>query len=147
MRRTSHGPVTSRTPTSVAPIASALRAAAADVEDTHGITVDVVSVGDAPLDAALTATVAAAREGMVNAAKASGASTVSVYAEVGADRIEVFVRDRGHGFDVEQVPSDRQGIRESIVGRMRRHGGNAAIRSGPGGTEVALSAPRVAGVL
>lgn len=126
--------------------AGALRTAAADVEDAHGVTVDVVSVGDAPLDAALTATVAAAREGMVNAAKASGAPTVSVYAEVGADHIEVYVRDRGRGFDVARVPDDRRGIRESIVGRMTRHGGSAAIRSGPDGTEVALTAPRAAGV-
>jgi len=124
--------------------ASALRTAAADVEDAHGITVEVVSVGDAPLDAALTATVAAAREGMVNAAKASGASTVSVFAEVDAEHIEVYVRDRGHGFDPAKVPDDRRGIRESIVGRMTRHGGSAAIRSGPGGTEVALTAPRAA---
>jgi signal transduction histidine kinase len=125
-----------------ATFASALRAAAADVEDTHGITVDVISVGDATLDDALAATVAAAREGMVNAAKASGAPTVSVYAEVGPERIEVYVRDRGRGFDVAGVPEDRRGIRESIVGRMSRHGGSADIRSGPGGTEVALSTPR-----
>ena len=124
--------------------AGALRAAAADVEDTHGVTVDVVSVGDAPLDTALTATVAAAREGMINAAKASGASMVSVYAEVDTEHIEVYVRDRGRGFDPAKVPDDRRGIRESIVGRMTRHGGSAAIRSGPGGTEVALTAPRTA---
>jgi signal transduction histidine kinase/phage shock protein PspC (stress-responsive transcriptional regulator) len=124
---------------------TALRAAAADVEDAHGVTVEVVSVGDAPLDDALLATVAAAREGMVNAAKASGALTVSVFAEVGTDHIEVYVRDRGRGFDIALVPEDRRGIRESIVGRMTRHGGSAAIRSGPGGTEVALTAPRAAG--
>lgn len=133
-----------QTDAGTATFAGALRAAAADVEDAHGISVDVVSVGDAPLDAALTATVAAAREGMVNAAKASGAATVSVYAEVDTEHIEVYVRDRGHGFDVARVPADRRGIRESIVGRMTRHGGTAAIRSGPGGTEVALTAPRAA---
>jgi len=124
--------------------AAALRAAAADVEDAHSITVDVIVVGDAPLDDTLTATVAAAREGMVNAAKSSGAPTVSVYAEVAKDGVEVFVRDRGKGFDPDQVPDDRRGIRESIVGRMTRHGGKADIRSGPTGTEVALSLPRQA---
>lgn len=133
------------TDTGAATFAGALRAAAADVEDAHGIAVEVVSVGDATLDDALRATIAAAREGMVNAAKASGAPSVSVYAEVGPDRIEVYVRDRGRGFDLAEVPADRRGIRESIVGRMTRHGGSAAIRSGPGGTEVALSAPRTAG--
>jgi signal transduction histidine kinase/phage shock protein PspC (stress-responsive transcriptional regulator) len=125
-----------------ATFAASLRAAAADVEDTHGTTVEVIVVGDAPLDETLTATVAAAREGMVNAAKSSGAMSLSVFAEVAADGVEVFVRDRGRGFDVAEVPADRRGIRESIVGRMSRHGGTATIRSGPTGTEVALTAPR-----
>jgi len=124
--------------------ATALRATAADVEDNHAIAVDVVIVGDGPLDDTLSATVAAAREGMVNAAKSSGASTISVFAEVGDKGVEVFVRDRGHGFDPEKVPDHRRGIRDSIVGRMARHGGKAAIRSGPTGTEVALTLPRQA---
>lgn len=122
--------------------AAALRAAAGEVEDSHAITVDVVVVGDAPLDDTLGATVAAAREGMVNAAKAAGVGTVSVFAEVDESGVEVFVRDRGRGFDPERVPADRRGIRESIVGRMARHGGAASVRSGPTGTEVALTAPR-----
>jgi len=122
--------------------AAALRAAAAEVEDVHGISIDVVVVGDASLDDALHATVAAAREGMVNAAKSSGASTASVFAEVRGDSVDVYVRDRGHGFDPATVPSDRRGIRESIVGRMTRHGGTASVRSGPTGTEVALSLSR-----
>jgi signal transduction histidine kinase/phage shock protein PspC (stress-responsive transcriptional regulator) len=122
--------------------ASALRAAAADVEDAHGVAVEVVVVGDAALDDALTATVAAAREGMVNAAKSSGASVVSVFAEIGAGKVEVFVRDRGKGFDPDEVPDDRRGIRDSIVGRMARHGGTGQVRSSPSGTEVALSVTR-----
>jgi signal transduction histidine kinase len=122
--------------------ASALRATAADVEDAHGVDVEVVVVGDAPLDEALSATVAAAREGMVNAAKSSGASVVSVFAEIGPGGVEVFVRDRGKGFDPEDVPVDRRGIRDSIVGRMARHGGTGLVRSGPNGTEVALSVGR-----
>jgi len=124
--------------------ASSLRRAAADVEDAHAVSVDVVVVGDAPLDDSLVATVAAAREGMVNAAKSSGAPNVSVFAEVTDRGVEVFVRDRGHGFDPEQIPADRRGIRESIVGRMTRNGGKAAIRSGPTGTEIALTVPRQA---
>jgi signal transduction histidine kinase len=36
-------------------------------------------------------------------------------------------------------------VRESIVGRMARHGGRATIHSGPGaGTEVELTMPRSA---
>jgi signal transduction histidine kinase len=81
---------------------------------------------------------------MVNAAKSSGAPVVSVFAEVGPRGVEVFVRDRGRGFDPEEVPDDRRGIRDSIVGRMARHGGKGAVRSGPTGTEVALSVARKA---
>jgi signal transduction histidine kinase/phage shock protein PspC (stress-responsive transcriptional regulator) len=121
---------------------AALQSAAADVEDAHGVSIDVVVVGDAELDDALTATVAAAREGMVNAAKSSGATAVSVFAEVSAKQVEVFVRDRGRGFDPELVPDDRRGIRDSIVGRMSRHGGTGTVRSGPTGTEVALTLNR-----
>ena len=122
--------------------ATALRAAAAEVEDAHGVTIELVVVGDAPLDDALTATVAAAREGMVNAAKSSGSNAVSVFAEVSAKNVEVFVRDRGRGFDPDAVPEDRRGIRDSIVGRMARHGGRGTVRSGPTGTEVALTVSR-----
>jgi len=123
-------------------LSTSLRAAAAEVEDTHGVAIDVVVVGDAPIDEALTAAVAAAREGMVNAAKSSGAPSISVFAEVSTKKVEVFVRDRGKGFDVEEVPEDRRGIKDSIVGRMARHGGRGSVRSGPTGTEVALSVSR-----
>lgn len=124
--------------------AGALRTAAADVEDAHGVSIEVVVVGDADLDEELVAMVAAAKEAMVNAAKSSGASTVSVFAEAGEAGVEAFVRDRGVGFDLERVPPDRHGIRESIIGRMARHGGRATIRSGPTGTEIALSMSRAA---
>ncbi|MGH2949162.1 MAG: ATP-binding protein, partial [Solirubrobacteraceae bacterium] len=85
------------------------------------------------------ALVAAAREALVNAAKFAGDGPVALYAEVDRERIEVFVRDRGPGFDPASVPADRRGVRESIVGRMERHGGRAAIHTAPGeGTEVEL---------
>ena len=77
---------------------------------------------------------------MVNAAKHSGAPKVDVYAELSAKRAEVFVRDRGHGFELESVADDRLGVRNSILGRMERHGGTASIRTAPDeGTEVRLS--------
>ncbi|MDQ1741632.1 MAG: hypothetical protein QOE53_3284 [Pseudonocardiales bacterium] len=124
-------------------LAAALELAAAEVEDDHGVAVDVVTVGDCPLDAGAEAIVAAAREAVVNAAKFAGPEPVSVYAEVGDDRVEVFVRDRGPGFDPETIPADRRGVRESIVGRMRRHGGDAIVHSGAGaGTEVELRLER-----
>jgi len=80
---------------------------------------------------------------MVNAAKFGGGSPVDVYAEVADGEVEVYVRDRGPGFDPAAVPADRRGVRESIVGRMERHGGRATVRSAPGeGTEVELALPR-----
>ena len=116
-----------------------LRAAAAEVEDAYAVTVDVVVVGDVALDDALAAACAAAREAMVNAARHSGATDVSVYAEVEADTVSVFVRDRGVGFEPAAVAADRQGVRGSIIGRVERGGGTVSIRSSPGGgTEVAI---------
>ena len=123
-------------------LAAALEAAADDVEQAHRVPVEVVAVGDAELDAAGEALVAAAREAMVNAAKFGGGSPVSVFAEVRDGELQVFVRDRGPGFDPATVPADRRGVRESIVGRMRRHGGRAQIHPSPAGTEVELGLPR-----
>ena len=120
-------------------LAGALEAAAAEVEEQHGVPVEVVVVGDRDLDPAHEAVVAAAREAMTNAAKFGGGSPVDVYAESSDSRTQVFVRDRGPGFDPGALPADRRGVRESIVGRMRRHGGRGRITSSPGaGTEVEL---------
>src|SRR3954454_18654484 len=122
-----------------ATVASSLEAAAADVEEAHGVPVEVVAVGDAPLEKHGEALVAAAREALFNAAKFAGAGPVALYAEVAPERIEVFVRDRGPGFDPARVPADRRGVRESIVGRMERHGGRAVVHTALGeGTEIEL---------
>ena len=120
-------------------LASALEAAAAEVEATAGGTIEVVAVGDCALDERAGAALGAAREAMLNAAKFAGPAPVSVYAELSDERLHVFVRDRGAGFDPATVPQGRRGVRESIVGRMHRVGGNAVVRSQPGGgTEVEI---------
>ena len=117
------------------------------VEADHGIAVQVVMVGDCELDEALRALLDAAREATVNAAKWSGADQVSLYAEVEAETVMLYVRDRGCGFDPDTVPEDRQGIAQSIRARMVRFGGAAVVRSAPGqGAEVQLSMPRRARV-
>ena len=123
-----------------ATLATALDRMADEVEGDHGgVDVDVVVVGDCPLDPGVDAMVNAMREAVVNAAKHSGAPEVSVYAEVAGGRVEAFVRDRGRGFDPATVDGDRQGIARSIVWRMARHGGRAHVQSAPGeGTEVTL---------
>jgi signal transduction histidine kinase len=116
-----------------------------EVEARHGVPVEVVTVGDCPLDPGLSALLAAAREATVNAAKWSGAAVISVYAEVEADKVSVAVRDRGAGFDPDAVPGDRKGVAESIRGRMSRHGGTATVQSAPGeGTKVTLELDRTA---
>ncbi len=115
---------------------------AGEVEDSYRVSVDVVVVGDAVLDEALSGLVQAAREAMVNAAKSSGTEAMSVFVEVEGTMVSAFVRDRGKGFDLETVGSDRYGIKASIIGRMQRFGGTAQIRTAPGeGTEVALTMP------
>ncbi|MBL8929757.1 MAG: PspC domain-containing protein [Kineosporiaceae bacterium] len=118
---------------------------AEDVEDLHGVAIDVVVVGDRDLDERGEALIAALREAMVNAVRHAGAP-VMVYVEALPDAVEAFVRDRGPGFEVGEVPADRHGVRESIIGRMRRYGGTAAVRSVRGeGTEVRLSMPDATG--
>ena len=122
-------------------LATEVRAAAADVEDRHGVAVDVVLVGDRATDERVSALVAALREAIVNAVRHAGAP-VQVYVESGPDAVEAFVRDRGPGFDLAGVPADRLGVRESIIARMERYGGSAVVRSRPGeGTEVRLRLP------
>jgi signal transduction histidine kinase len=120
-----------------------LRNVVAEVEDAYAVKVDVVVVGDAPLDAELAALTAAIREALVNAAKHSGVDAVSVYAEIEPDEVSVFVKDRGAGFDVDEIADDRQGVRGSIIARVKRHGGTARISSAKGaGTEVELRIKR-----
>ena len=123
-----------------ASLVAALSAAAADVEELHGVRIEIASSGDAPPDNAL---VLAAREAMTNAAKFAGVEKIDVYAEATPEEIAVFVRDRGAGFDPAAVPEDRRGIRESIKGRLERAGGSATVTSLPsGGTEVELRLAR-----
>jgi signal transduction histidine kinase len=125
-------------------LAAGVRLIQQDVEAQHGIAIEVVIVGDCELDDGLRALLAAAREAAVNAAKWSGASVVSLFAEVEAGQVSLFVRDRGRGFDPDAVSGDRKGLAESVRARMNRRGGSAVIRTAPGeGTEVALTMPRV----
>ncbi|MEU8350955.1 MULTISPECIES: ATP-binding protein [Streptomyces] len=124
-------------------LAEAVKATAAEVEDYHGVPVEVVCVGDCPLDEKLGAQMQAAREAMVNAAKYGGDGPVQVFAEVEGRTVFVSVRDRGPGFDLDSVPADRMGVRESVIGRMQRNGGTATLRNAPdGGTVVELEMER-----
>ncbi|TFD60332.1 ATP-binding protein [Cryobacterium sp. Hh38] len=137
-------------------LATALRRIAGEIEEDFAVHFEVVTVGvgmgvgsagssDSPSDDTREALAAAAREAMLNAARHAGGA-VSVYLETGARGVQLSVTDRGPGFRVDQISKDRLGVRESILGRMRRAGGNAAVRPGPGGTgaEILLTLPAAA---
>ncbi len=124
-------------------LAGAVRAVADQIEEEYDVLVDVVVVGDAPVGDRVAALVQAAREALVNAAKHSGAQTVSVYVEVEREKVTGYVRDRGRGFDPAAATPGRYGLAESVVGRMERFGGRASVHSAPGeGTEIELELPR-----
>lgn len=124
-------------------LSAAVDAMASRIEGRHHVPVETVIVGDAPMDDRLRALVDAAGEAMNNAAKHSGAGSVSVYVEAVDDSVGVYVRDEGSGFDASSLAPDRRGIAESIVGRMERNGGVATVTSEPdAGTEVHLVMPR-----
>lgn len=118
---------------------AAIRDAAWDVEDLYDVTIEAEGSGDCELDERSRTLVAAAREAMINAAKHSGEREVALYSEVRNGTIRVFVRDRGVGFDPKPDELTGRGLGSSVVGRMRRLGGRAVVRSSPGeGTEIEL---------
>jgi signal transduction histidine kinase len=126
-----------------ASLIAALSVSAADIEELHGVRIELASAGDCPVDDAVGALVLAAREAMTNAAKFAGTDEIDVYVEVTDDEVAVFVRDRGIGFDRRAVPAGRRGLAESIEARMERAGGRATVVTDPGaGTEIELRLPR-----
>lgn len=122
----------------------ALEVAASEVEEMHGVKIDVVAVGDtgAAVHGDIERLIAATREAMTNAAVHSGSTQVDVFVERLPHAIEIFVRDTGQGFDIDDIGDDRRGVSESILARMERAGGSASIHSTPGvGSEVELILP------
>jgi signal transduction histidine kinase len=123
-------------------LSGALRAAAAEVEDAERARIEVVTVGDTPLTEPLAALVAAAREALTNAVR-HGSPPVSLFCRVGDREVNIYVHDRGPGFNLDEIEPDRRGVRESIIARTTRHGGTAAIRvTADAGCEIALTMKR-----
>ena len=121
---------------------AAVTEAVVGVESRYGVPISVVVVvGDMRPGPGELALVAALAEACQNAVR-HGAPPVSVYVEVRARIVEAFIKDNGAGFDPAAIAPDRHGVRDSIVGRMRRAGGEATIRTLARGTEIALSVPR-----
>lgn len=122
-------------------VSAGLKQIAAEVEDEHGKPIEVVTVGDAHPSAQTDALLDATRQALVNAVT-HGSEPVSLYCEATDTTVEVFVRDHGEGFDIDAIPPDRLGIRESIIGRIKRRGGTVEIVSRAGwGTEVRMHMP------
>ncbi len=108
-----------------------------EIERLYGVPVDSVIVGDTPATAKTRVLTSALREALANAVR-HGKPPISLYVEVSGQEVEAYVRDHGAGFDLEAINSDRHGVRDSIIGRMQRHGGSATIRAREPGTEVCL---------
>jgi signal transduction histidine kinase len=92
----------------------------------------------------------AAVQAMVNSAQHAGPADVRrwltvVGVEGGA--VEIEVGDAGSGFDPQNVPDERLGVRRSIVERTANAGGHAEVRAAVGrGTVIVLSWPAVSTV-
>ena len=113
----------------------------AQIEDTHGVPIDVITVGDCEPNERISALIDATRQALTNACL-HGKPAISLYVECGSHDISVFVRDHGDGFNLDDIPQDRMGIRHSIQGRMERAGGTVEIVSRPQwGTEVRMTLP------
>lgn len=123
-------------------VAAAVEAVAAAIEVDHNVRIDVVAVGDAPLDEAGRAVVGAIREATTNAARHAQVDHVDVYVEVEEREMVAFVRDTGIGFDLAAIADDRHGLADSIIGRVERAGGRATVlSSSSAGTEVEIRVP------
>lgn len=108
-----------------------------EIEQLYGVPVDSVIVGDTPATTKTRVLTSALREALANAVR-HGKPPISLYVEVSGQEVEAYVRDHGAGFELEAINSDRHGVRDSIIGRMQRHGGSATIRAREPGTEVCL---------
>ena len=84
------------------------------------------------------ALVLATMQGIANALQHADGEGLAVRLEAGDADVRIQVRDTGRGFDVDEVPDDRLGIRASIIARVAAIGGSARIDSGAEGTTVRL---------
>lgn len=85
---------------------------------------------------------AAVAQCLINVVRHAGVDEAEVAVDAGDGEVTVVVVDSGAGFDPDDVPDDRIGLRTSIRGRIEQVGGTTRIWSRPGvGTTVVLSVP------
>ena len=108
----------------------------------------VRSIGTASLpvqsaDAIYSATVQA----MVNSLQHAGEKGITRWVAIRGVRpggIEVVIADTGAGFMLADIPTERLGVRVSIIERVANAGGRAVIQSAPGeGTIVTIRWPYI----
>jgi signal transduction histidine kinase len=115
---------------------AALLAVRDDVEDIHRVEIEAVIRDDIALTPDLEAGIEAAREALTNAAKHSGAGSISIFSEVADEMAYIHVRDNGRGLagrDLAQVSG-------RLNQRVEGVGGLVAVDSGDAnGTEVKIT--------
>ncbi|MFB2586868.1 sensor histidine kinase [Herbiconiux liukaitaii] len=122
------------------------------VAEAQGLGVQVDALGDLAslnrLDAASSAALALAlRQAFVNVARHSGSDRAEIVVDGAPDAVVVTVADPGVGFDPQEVPADRLGVSQSILGRIRDAGGDAQLFTSPGnGTAYMFTLPVQAGL-
>jgi signal transduction histidine kinase len=127
---------------SSATVATAVREMVSEVEDEHEVKIELTAIGDTRLDQRSEEMISAAREALRNAARHAPGAPVNVFLDIGKVGTELFVRDNGPGFQFSEIPAERRGLRDAVIGRMGFAGGSATVESTPGeGTEIALTLP------
>jgi signal transduction histidine kinase len=126
----------------VAVLASRLTDAASTMSQPFSVDTEDAGPGSLPLPVA-EAIYSAAVQGMVNSLQHAGADVDRWVVVRGDDgTVEVTVGDRGAGFEPSNVPTERLGVRVSILERVAGAGGRAEIDSTLGeGTVVTLRWP------
>lgn len=118
-------------------LAADFKTLAGQIEDLYATPIDVVTVGDTTPGTWSEPLLAATREALANACR-HGKPPVSLYVEINNEKAQAFVKDRGPGFDLENIDPQRHGVRHSIIERLERHHGSARIKNSPGGCEIEM---------
>lgn len=111
----------------------------------RGLTVDVsggefMSASLAP--EAAEALVGAVRGCLENVVRHAGAANAELFLDRSEQSLSVMIVDHGIGFDPEDIPANRLGIRRSLVQRIEGNGGTVRIWSAAGvGTSVVITLP------